>query len=112
MIDLDGCDNSTTNIILAIIGNADEQCNDFRNERLDLVGELLGRELWANIHLKTLWMLIPVKFLQRKLQSNSFRADNRKSVSCLVESCGQIFIFKNTMDVDSRQALTMKATIK
>ena len=78
MIDLDGCDNSITNTILATIRDADEQCNDFRNKRLDLAGELLGRELWANIHLKTLWMLIPVKFQQRKLQSNSFRADNRK----------------------------------
>ena len=70
MIDLDGCDNSMTNIILATIRDADEQCNDFRNKRLDLVGESLGRELWANIHLQ------------------------------------------NTMDVDSRQALTTKATIK
>ena len=78
MIALDSCDNSMTNIILATIRDADEQCNDFRNKRMDVVGELLGRELWANIHLKTLWMLIPVKFQQRKLQSNSFRADNRK----------------------------------
>ena len=52
MIDLDGCDNSTTNIILAIIGDADEQCNDFRKKMLDLGGELLSRELWANIRLQ------------------------------------------------------------
>ena len=52
MTDLDGCDNSMTNMILATIRDADEQCNDFRNKRLDLVGELLGRELWANIHLQ------------------------------------------------------------
>ena len=51
MIDLDGCDNNMTNIILATIRDADEQYNDFRNKRLDLVGELLGRELWANIRL-------------------------------------------------------------
>ena len=51
MIDLDGCDNSMTNIILATIRDADEQWDDFRNKRVDLVGELLGRELWANIHL-------------------------------------------------------------
>ena len=51
MIDLDGCDNSMANII-ATIRDADEQCNDFRNKRLDSVGELLGRELWANIHLQ------------------------------------------------------------
>ena len=52
MIDLDGCDNSMTNIILATIRDADEQCNDFRNKRLDLAGELLGREPWVNIRLK------------------------------------------------------------
>ena len=51
MIDLDGCDNSMTNIILATIRDADEQWDDFRNKKLDSVGELLGRELWANIHL-------------------------------------------------------------
>ena len=30
MIDLDGCDNNMTNIILATIRDTDEQCNDFR----------------------------------------------------------------------------------
>ena len=51
MIDLDGCDNSMANIV-AIIRDADEQWDDFRNKRLDSVGELLGRELWENIHLQ------------------------------------------------------------
>ena len=50
MIDLDGCDNSMANIV-ATIRDADEQWDDFRNKKLDSVGELLDRELWANIHL-------------------------------------------------------------
>ena len=81
MIDLDDCDNNMTNITLATIRDANEQCNDFRNKRLDLAGELLGKELWANIHLKTLWMLIPVKLSQRKLQSNKLSSRQSKGAN-------------------------------
>ena len=60
MIDLDGYDNNMTNIILATIRGADEQCNDFRK-----AGR--SRELWANIRHAEKRM---VKAMQRDLSGD------------------------------------------
>ncbi|CAD6210286.1 unnamed protein product [Miscanthus lutarioriparius] len=101
VIDMQDCDASVINTISATIKESDELCegfhksdkarqyvdelDNFRNKRLDLPGELLGRELRAHLRLAERRM---VKTIQRDLNSDRELQDLERYIDASIVTNG------------------------